>query len=411
MNKTAYNNYHDFLPFINSKNINIKLTSLNQNLNSSEQNSSPNNSFKNNQIFFNDITNYKKFQLIKKINSFRNKKTKNDKFPSSFVENEGKRYLLNKNIDLNKINKDFSISINNKINKSPNKNKTFYLNQEHSSNLSLEKNINDTSKNTLILDLNHSDSFKKINSSYLFHNLLNKISSEPRKEIKIKAFKNTVYKLSSFYKKSKDKKISARQIYKHYLKEEENKTKNKRHQFNGSYDYSYVVCPRLKIIYGFEPSFINRLNEIKKNDNIAKKKDFNIKEYQTILMKLFEKNISEKYMEKLRNDYKSFNEKNLGVNLPKGRYINLANKLRGFLSDYAYENIKRMDKNYLKYYGSSKDNKSQEKNKIKSKNKAKNKNKKVDKKENENEEDLNDKNFWKKYNKIMIKRIQLKKYK
>lgn len=402
MNKTAYNNYHNFLPFINSKNINIKLASLNQNLNSSEQNSSPNNSFKNNQIFFNDITNYKKFQLIKKINSFRNKKTRNDKFPSSFMENEGKRYLLNKNT-----------SINNKINKPQNKNKTFYLNQEHSSNLSLEKNINDTSKNTLILDLNHSDSFKKINSSYLFHNLLNKISSEPRKEIKIKAFKNTVYKLSSFYKKSKDKKISARQIYKHYLKEEEHKTKNKKHQFNGSYDYSYVMCPRLKIIYGFGPSFINRLNEIKKNDNIAKKKDFNIKEYQTILMKLFEKNISEKYMEKLRNDYKSFNEKNFGVNLPKGRYINLANKLRGFLSDYAYENIKRMDKNYLKYFGSLKDKKSEEKNKSKNKNKTKNKskNKKLDKKENENEEVLDDKKFWKKYNKIMIKRVQLKKYK
>ena len=71
-------------------------------------------------------------------------------------------------------------------------------------------------------------------------------------------------------------------------------------------------------------------------------------------MKLFKKNISEKNMDKLKNEYKLFNEKNLGFNFPKGRYIDLAMKLKESLSDFAFENIRRMDRNYEKYFGTEK---------------------------------------------------------
>ena len=401
MNKTSYNNFYNYLPYLHSNrnNNNKKLDYLNPNYKSFEQISSPDNSFTNNKILFNDISNYRKIQVIKKINSLRKNRIRKDILPPSNVKNI--RYFINKNNDINIINKK-------------DKNKTFYMNKDKLSNLSLEKNnINNTSKNNLILDLNRSDSFKKINSAYLFKCLLNKIASEPRKEIKEKAFKNTVYKLSSFYKKSKDKKITARQIYEHYLQNDRIKPKNKRHQFNGSYDYSYVMCPKLKIVYGINSSFMAKLNEIKKNDNIAKKKDFDVIEYQNILMKLFEKKISGENMDKMRNQFNSFNEKNYGISLPKGRYINLALKLKDHLSHFAYENIKKMDKNYTKYFANEKENKIEAKNKSKRKKKIQ---RDGEENENENDEDISNNYENNKNNKnnsnntnLTIKKIKFKK--
>ena len=95
---------------------------------------------------------------------------------------------------------------------------------------------------------------------------------------------------------------------------------------------------------------MNRMNEIKKNNNIAFKNDFNIKDYQNTLIKLMKNNVSEKYLNKLQNNYMKFNEKNYGLLIPKGRYINLANKLKNHLSGDALENLKKMDKNYHIYY-------------------------------------------------------------
>ena len=62
------------------------------------------------------------------------------------------------------------------------------------------------------------------------------------------------------------------------------------------------------------------------------------------------KKISEKYLNKLRENYKIFNERNYGMIIPKGRYIDLAHKLKGHLSGDVYEHLKRMDKNYKIYF-------------------------------------------------------------
>ena len=139
-------------------------------------------------------------------------------------------------------------------------------------------------------------------------------------------------------------------------------------------------------------------------------------------MKLFKKNISEKNMDKLKNEYKLFNEKNLGFNFPKGRYIDLAMKLKESLSDFAFENIRRMDRNYEKYFGTEKiegeekkdkkDNKN--KNKNKKMNKKDNKDKNNDKDDNEEDRDPNDKNkksYRNKKYKFMIKKLKFKSMK
>ena len=371
MNETFYNSFYSFLPFINPNKKDNNIKTLNQQLSLSQHNFSS----RNKKLIFNAIENSNKIEQIKSLKSSINKNMKKDKLQLSL--NNSNKYFIHKNIDISKINKNFNSSIFN-INNSSAKNSTFY--NKENSNSSLDNNnnnhINSTSKNTnaLILDLNKSDSFKNYNSSYLFANLLNNISLEQKKDIKVKVYKNTVYKLSKFFKKSKDKKISARQIYKYYLKEAKKVPNNKKHIFSGSYDYSYVICPQLKKLYGNEPSFLNKINEIKKNDYIAKKKDFDIKEYQKILMKLFEKRICKKNMDKLRNNYKLFNQKNFGrdKDLYKGKYINLALKLREHVSDFAFENIIKLDKHYQKYLNKEKNNKGKKDKKIKSKVKIKN---------------------------------------
>ena len=68
-------------------------------------------------------------------------------------------------------------------------------------------------------------------------------------------------------------------------------------------------------------------------------------------MKILKKRVSEKSYFKLQASFKQFNERNYGLLIPKGRFINLAEKLKDFLSKDIYEKMKRADKNYLLYLG------------------------------------------------------------
>ena len=155
----------------------------------------------------------------------------------------------------------------------------------------------------------------------------------------------------AFLKKSKKDKVSAKDIMIHYLKENErDKSKNipinnfKNYLKNNNYrKFNYG----LNKIYGNSETFLRRMEEIKKNNIIASKKDFNIESYQETLLKMLKKRINENSYIKLQNSYKLFNEINFGAFIPKGRYINLAEKLRDFLSKDVYEKLKKTDKHYL----------------------------------------------------------------
>ena len=167
--------------------------------------------------------------------------------------------------------------------------------------------------------------------------------------------KNRMKKNVSYLIKSKNKNISANDIYLHYLKENEiEKSKNKIEYNSTLVEFSKYLKDNdykkfnydLEKIYGDDKNFVKRINELKKNNNIAFKKDFNIQDYQRTLLKLLKKRISDKSMENLDQSYKLFNERNFGMMIPRGRYINLADKLKDFLSKEIYEKVKRMDRNY-----------------------------------------------------------------
>ena len=168
-------------------------------------------------------------------------------------------------------------------------------------------------------------------------------------------------KMWAFLKKSRKEKTSANEIIIHYLKENERDT-SKNIPFNNFKKYLKKIDYRkfnygLDKIYGNSETFLRRLEEIKKNNIIAFKNDFNIESYQSTLLKILKKRVSEKSYIKLQTSYKLFNERNFGVLIPKGRYINLAEKLKDFLSKDIYEKMKKTDRNYLLYLRKQKEEK------------------------------------------------------
>ena len=290
------------------------------------------------------------FQPLNHLYLSQDKKNKNEDIHQFIKSN-----IIQNNKD-NKDNKDSDINNNKKFNNT--------ITNFKNNSLNINNSINNINNDTKF----RSDSFNKT-SSYLFSCLLENISRTKLLKLKQKqSFKGTVYKLSPFFKYSRNEKISSREIYKHYLRlnRKDNESSNikennnndsqfQKAKFSGSYDYTRVICPRLKQVYGDNESFCERMTEIKKNYHIALKNDFNIKEYQAILMKLIKKHVSEQYLKKLEKKYLIFNEQNYGMLIPKGRYIDLAKQLKNHLSGESYEKLKRMDKNYKLYFSHRKD--------------------------------------------------------
>jgi len=160
-------------------------------------------------------------------------------------------------------------------------------------------------------------------------------------------------KKMSFLLKSKKKKVSANEIIIHYIKENE-RDNSKNIPFNEFTKYlknnEFVKFNYgIDKIYGNTKSFLRRVEEIKKNNVIAYKNDFNIENYQNTLLKILKKRVTEKSYNRLQKSYKLFNERNFDIIIPRGRYVNLAEKLKDFLSKDIYEKMKRTDKNYLLY--------------------------------------------------------------
>ena len=149
--------------------------------------------------------------------------------------------------------------------------------------------------------------------------------------------KNLNYKNNSFKffnRKANERNITAKEIFKYYIKKNEHEEKIKK------------LLNKLNGKNFFNENNNNILDEIKNNNKIAFKKDFKIQEYQKTLLKILNKKISKENFDKLKNDYKIFNKNNFGVPLPTGRFINFANNLKGHISAGALYKILNFDKNY-----------------------------------------------------------------
>ena len=235
-------------------------------------------------------------------------------------------------------------------------------NQFNDYNLESTENIENLDINTI-----------NTNKQNPFQSTISKKGSETLPKIFNSTKRRKKDKMWAFLMKSKKEKISANDIIIHYLKENE-KDNSKNVPFNNfkkyleNNDYKKFNYG-LDKIYGNSEKFLKRMEEIKRNNIIAFKKDFNIENYQNTLLKILKKRVSEKSYIKLQTSYRLFNERNYGMLIPRGRYVNLAEKIKDFLSKDIYEQIKRNDKHYILYL----EKKEEQKHKIDIENESKNK--------------------------------------
>jgi hypothetical protein len=153
--------------------------------------------------------------------------------------------------------------------------------------------------------------------------------------------KNKKRYFSKFFYKSQSKNITSKRIYQHYIKEEE------RDKVEPVKPFLKMAVPRsikqLKNLYKDNVKFQKRLKELKFNRTIAFKDDFNVLEYQSTLVKLLSKRISLKNLYDLQKEFIVFNEKNFGFVGPKGRFTNMAEKIKYNIPFYLYEKIRKLD--------------------------------------------------------------------
>ena len=151
---------------------------------------------------------------------------------------------------------------------------------------------------------------------------------------------------SDYFYKSQSNLYSSKRIFRHYIHESENEKIIPERFFR-----KYGAPKHKKEIdelYKLNINYHKRIEEIKKNKAIAFKKDFDILSYQTTLLKLVSKKMSEKNLKEMQSRYINFNQKMFGIgNAPRGRFTNLAEKIKYNVPLFLYERIKRLDKEKL----------------------------------------------------------------
>ena len=164
---------------------------------------------------------------------------------------------------------------------------------------------------------------------------------------------------SKFFFKSQSKFITSKRIFRHYIREEEReKVTPIKYFLRGGAPKSIKEIKKLYKEKNFK--FDKRIKEIKSNTTIAFKDDFNILDYQTTLIRLLSKRVSDTNLNDLQKNFVVFNEKNFGMVGPKGRFTNMAEKIKYNIPSYLYEKIKKLDSDKLisryNYYKNSYDN-------------------------------------------------------
>ena len=307
---------------------------------------------------FNNLNKYNKIGYIsyttnlpnlsdsKKSNNINNVKNKN-----STVNNLNNNSIINFKKNLNyftpetsskfkKINpfKHFSPLINNKIginyfNEIGGKKFAFSLKKSNS--LQNLKIPNNNAKK--VLNINNNSIY---NNSKKIHNYYSSFNNN-----NYSTQKNNL-KFSSYYFKSKNSLYSSRRIFRHYINESENdKIIPEKFFYKGG-----IPKPLKKIeeFYKLNLNYHRRLEEMKSNKTLAFKKDFNIMKYQTTLLKLISKKVSDINLRELQGRFIKFNEKVYGPKIqPRGRFTNLAEKIKNNIPSFLYEKIKKLDKEKL----------------------------------------------------------------
>ena len=310
------------------------------------------------------IFNNKLFPILTNTHSYNynNDKTNIKNIPLNQIS-----YSIEK-INISQINKNKKSSIHDKKQSFASKNnkessieKKLIENDQHLNNLEKNgQNINIAISSNL-KDLNEKDNINKNNENETKENKNFEITHE-NNELNEKLFKDLIpkknaykyrpFKFSKFYKLSKKRNVSARNIYEYYISEEikDNKIFDPIDNFTKFIEKKYKN-PNKKFnkLYGFNKPYLVRLQEIKNNNSIAYKEDFDLKEYQNILCGMIRKRVRNDNIYILKEDFKKFNEKlEKGFLSYKGRFTQLAEKIRYNAPSYLVDKLKKLDEDKLK---------------------------------------------------------------
>ena len=149
----------------------------------------------------------------------------------------------------------------------------------------------------------------------------------------------------SFLKK---KKIPVKKIYEYYIKKESENIIKPIKNFDNFIKRKYRdPKKRFNKIYCINKSYIKRTKELKNNREIALKDDFDINEYQNAIMLFLENRVDSINLNSLGQNYREFNDKINKRFSPKGRFTNLANKIRNHAPIYLINKLRDLDKNKL----------------------------------------------------------------
>ena len=210
------------------------------------------------------------------------------------------------------------------------------INDKESSTLSIEKDLN-SEKSEEIKNIENND------------NISISIKTNSKRNDK-QSLPNSPAKYSKFYNYSKRRNVSAKKIYEHYINEEINQNYTPIVNFT-KYIEQKFNCTQNKLnrLYGIDKIFLNNLEELKTNKSLAFKDDFNIQEYQKILLGMLKKRIRPTSLFSLKQDFKRFNEKVLrGFESHRGRYTILADKIRDFAPIFLINKLYKLDDEKIK---------------------------------------------------------------
>ena len=226
--------------------------------------------------------------------------------------------------------------------------------KEKSINLNLTKNTNtndETSKEAKSFNnfYNSKSTIYKISKIKLNNYPMSKINETQNK--KRQAYNprvSSIPKHSPFFHQSQSDAVGTQTIYKYYLNKSSSDITLPVKNYNKLFrDKSHSVYEKLKRIYCENKNFEALIRELKDNRKLAFKDDFDIEEYQNMLLELLEKRVSQKHLIDLQDDYRELNKKLFDVFEPKGRFTFLAEKLRYNLPSFLLEKMKQLDKDSI----------------------------------------------------------------
>ena len=144
------------------------------------------------------------------------------------------------------------------------------------------------------------------------------------------------------------KSTPVKQIYDYYISQESKNIIKPIKNYDQFFKKKYKdPKKRFYKIYCINKSYLKRTKEIKNNHKIAFKDDFDIDEYQNALLQFLQNRVDIKNLLSLGQDYKEFNERINNKFSFKGRFTDLANRIRNHAPTYLVNKLRELDKKKL----------------------------------------------------------------